>query len=123
MKFGGRGFVCVLAGAVAAAAVVATSVQAQEEELPEGPGKAELTQTCTRCHTTAPIIALKRPAQEWNELLTRMMGMGAQVSDDQYDAILGYLTAHYGRSDSTVSASAAPASAAKPAAPAPATAH
>lgn len=93
---------CVVAAAGAQAAVV----------LPEGAGKAETIKVCTKCHPADQAVALKQSSAGWSETIAKMVNLGAQGSDQEFQAILQYLVKNYGASGS------APASpeAAKPSA-------
>lgn len=70
---------------VAAAGVDAASTQdsASMEEL--------LSQRCTRCHDISVVKARRASAQEWHEIIERMLTNGAQVSDEEIETIVGYL--------------------------------
>lgn len=68
-----------------------------EDEFPDGPGKAQLFQSCnTVCHTPENVIGRAQDADGWNETLNKMIGIGAQGSDDDFGAILTYLTTNFG---------------------------
>lgn len=99
---------------VAAALAIALPAAAQDA-LPEGPGKAAVQETCTQCHDLGPILAQRRSAEDWADVVERMKGFGASLTDSQKAGILAYLTASLGKGDAP-SATPAPA----PAGPAPA---
>lgn len=92
-------FAALLFGATALGAAFTASALAQSDELPDGQGKAELREFCTNCHTTAVIAAKRRSPEEWSDVITRMVGMGAQATEEQQVAILGYLQANLGSAD------------------------
>jgi hypothetical protein len=71
---------------------------AAAQGLPDGPGKSDLQQVCTACHSTDQIIAKGRrtPAQ-WQVVVTQMTNFGATGSSAQMAAILKYLTSIYSR--------------------------
>ena len=81
---------------------------AQSTELPEGPGKAVVQQSCTTCHGSELITAQRRSADSWEEVVNRMLANGATLSDDEHKAVVAYLATHVG----TVPAEGASASAA-----------
>jgi len=79
------------------ASALATSVTAPQKIVPpDGPGKTELQGSCLKCHATNVIAAKRKTKDAWNQTITRMQGLGAEVSDDDFDAIATYLAAHYG---------------------------
>jgi mono/diheme cytochrome c family protein len=66
--------------------------------LPDGPGKAELIEVCSKCHN--PDIVVTRDGQEglrtqWASTIERMIRKGAKGTDKQYDLIEDYLTANF----------------------------
>jgi hypothetical protein len=108
--------VVAVASVLAIAALPVRGALAQDQGLVEAPGKAELVGSCTTCHGTEQITAQHRAPEEWAEVVTRMEGFGATVSEAQKTQILAYLDTNYGKG---AAAPAAPA-AGTPAAPAPA---
>ena len=86
---------------------LATLSVAVPQELPEGEGKKILEDRCTGCHSLKPVVSLKQNHGEWRELLVKMVGYGAQLSDKEVDVATEYLTKHFGPDS--------PASAPKPA--------
>jgi hypothetical protein len=108
--------------AASAVALLAAPAAIAQDALPDGPGKAELTSTCTQCHDLGQVSAQHRSADEWNEIVGRMQGFGAVLDDTKKAAILAYLNANLGK-DAAAPDAAAPAAAAPPAAPASPSTH
>ncbi len=67
-------------------------------ELPEGPGKAVVQTACAQCHSIDVITNQSRSREEWTDVVSRMIGNGAQLSDDDYNLVIEYLATHYGPS-------------------------
>ena len=61
-------------------------------------GQELVEENCTRCHTLAIIGVSSKTAHEWYNTVYRMEKLGANVSDDEVDAIVDYLATHYGPS-------------------------
>ncbi len=57
--------------------------RAQGPDLPEGPGKDIVEQSCATCHGLELITAKRRSPDGWAELLNRMVSSGAQLDDAQ----------------------------------------
>ena len=91
MKFAALRFSAPMIGALAFAAMFASSALAQESELPEGPGKALLVEACTQCHAEGLITAQTRTSEEWADIVSRMVGFGATIGEKQQAEILTYL--------------------------------
>jgi len=94
----------IAALALAAASLVVSPAGAQEV-LPDGPGKVALTKACTQCHDLGLVAAQRRSAEEWADIIDRMEGFGAPLSEAKKADILAYLNANLGKGD----AAAAPA--------------
>jgi cytochrome c5 len=63
--------------------------------LPDGPGKRVLLNTCTLCHDLGRVKLGRRSPEEWEEALNAMLNEGAQLSDEEFAAVLGYLSKHF----------------------------
>ncbi len=50
-----------------------------------------LTQRCTRCHDLSVVSARRASAEEWHQIMERMLTNGAQLSDDELETIVSYL--------------------------------
>ncbi|MDO6415183.1 hypothetical protein Q4F19_12395 [Sphingomonas sp. BIUV-7] len=90
-------------GALAASAVIAEGV-----DLPEAPGKAQVKESCAGCHGVDVIVAQRRSPDEWSQVVSRMVGNGASLTDDQYKAVVAYLSKNLARPESAPTAAAAP---------------
>lgn len=58
---------------------------------------ALLRERCAVCHTLARVEASRKTAEEWDQTVTRMMGRGARLTEDEKQALITYLAAQYGR--------------------------
>ena len=65
-------------------------------DIPSGAGKDATVKYCANCHSAEQAVSLRQGQQEWAATIEKMAGMGAKIPDDSYDAILGYLTKHFG---------------------------
>ena len=74
--------------------VIGTCARAQD--LPEGQGKEVVQTACSQCHGLDVIIGQSRSREEWTEVVSQMIGNGAQLSDDDYIVVIEYLTTHLG---------------------------
>jgi mono/diheme cytochrome c family protein len=87
--------------AVLAAALLATSALAEEQEikLKPGPGLDKVEGNCNACHSV-DYIQMNSPflnAAQWEAEVKKMVGaMGAPINDDDAKAIMEYLKANYG---------------------------
>jgi mono/diheme cytochrome c family protein len=81
---------------LAAISTLAISVAAQAQDLPEGQGKALVQSACTQCHGIDLIVAHPRSREDWTEVVSRMVGNGAELSDEDYNQVIQYLAIHLG---------------------------
>ena len=65
-------------------------------DLPNGAGKAETVRVCGKCHSVDQATSLRQNRSEWQDEISKMVGMGAQGTDEDFNAILGYLARNYG---------------------------
>lgn len=66
--------------------------------LPDGPGKAIVVKACTSCHTIGNIVKKRGSEDEWADTVSKMIGRGAILTDDDADTLVEYLATHYGPS-------------------------
>lgn len=64
--------------------------------LPEGPGKAATIRVCGKCHSPERAATLHQRRSQWEETILKMIKLGAQGSDDEFEAILNYLSKNFG---------------------------
>ena len=111
-----RSRVSTLANAACVAAVwMAGASSALCADLPDGPGKAETTRVCGKCHSLEQATSLRQPQSGWKETIAKMVNLGAEGSDDEFNAITGYLVKNYGGSSTGPATSACAISTAPPA--------
>jgi len=72
---------------------------AQNPELPEAPGKAQTLTACTQCHGVDVLLAQRRTHDEWLEVVSRMVGNGASLTDQEYEAVVSYLSKNLARAE------------------------
>ncbi len=76
-----------------AALMLAAALSA--EVLPDGPGKAETQKLCSQCHDIAKSVSLRQDRNGWGVTMTKMVGMGMKGTDEELQAVLGYLADHF----------------------------
>jgi len=65
-------------------------------DMPPGPGHDELVKVCGKCHSPEQAVSLHQSRTGWEETVSKMVGLGAEGSDDEYEKVLTYLTANFG---------------------------
>jgi len=66
-----------------------------QTQFPDGPGKDTFVRICSNCHGPENVIGHGQNADAWTETLNKMIQNGAQGSDDEFGAILDYLTTNF----------------------------
>src|SRR5438132_5898517 len=79
-------------GLTVALALFADSAWAQ---LPDGPGKEETQRVCKNCHELERSVSRRQDRDGWQITLDKMETLGAEMTDDEYNAILDYLAKNY----------------------------
>jgi competence protein ComEA len=80
---------------VALALVPALSAQTSNSSLPDAPGKQTVTEVCGKCHSPDRAAALHQSRRAWQATVAQMVSMGAAGSDDQFNAIVDYLSKNF----------------------------
>jgi competence protein ComEA len=65
-------------------------------ELPPGPGREETIRTCSRCHSPELAASEHQTRDQWQVTISKMANLGAQANDNEFEAILDYLSSHFG---------------------------
>lgn len=66
-------------------------VQQHSTELPPGAGRDTVMRVCSKCHSPNILVANPRERQGWEDTITKMSGLGAMATDDEFTEILEYL--------------------------------
>ena len=66
-------------------------------ELPPGKGQTDVVQVCGKCHSPELAASQHQSHQQWEFTIYRMIGLGAQGSDEQFETIVDYLAKNFGK--------------------------
>jgi cytochrome c5 len=77
-------------------AVVRSAEAAEIATLPDGPGKALVTERCLVCHGAALIAQQRKDAAAWERTVTQMRTWGTSIRDEDQTALVAYLAEHFG---------------------------
>jgi competence ComEA-like helix-hairpin-helix protein len=71
---------------------------AGSETLPDGPGKDIVIKKCLPCHNARVTTARRGSgsADEWEQVVNKMVSQGAELTDDEIDLVVQYLSVNYG---------------------------
>lgn len=92
-------------GAVAAQPVANQPIAAQSVATPAavptlaaGEHRALVLQVCGQCHPIERVVAQRRSATEWDDMIAKMVQRGAKATELEQDRIYQYLVTQYGPS-------------------------
>lgn len=77
------------------AIIVMAQPSAAQDTLPEGPGKEPMLRICSQCHEASKSTSVKLTRAGWIETIDKMKALGADGSDQEFQAILEYLATHF----------------------------
>jgi competence protein ComEA len=84
-------------------------VRAQAPTFPDGPGKQETQQACGACHGLTQVAVAKHTKQEWDNVVTDMIGRGAPIMESEIPIIVEYLAKSFPKTGGNVSVNRADA--------------
>ena len=77
------------------AATLALFAAFGQVQLPDGPGKEQTIRLCKDCHELERVVAPRLNRDGWKGTIDKMITLGAQGSDEDFDVILDYLAKNY----------------------------
>jgi competence protein ComEA len=69
------------------------------QDLPDGPGKAEVQKICLDCHDLDTVTSENRTRDGWKKTIAKMADRGAEGTDAQFEAVIQYLTKNFGKTN------------------------
>jgi competence protein ComEA len=64
-------------------------------QLPDAPGKEQVVRVCAGCHEPQRVAALRLTRGGWEEVVAKMVTLGAKASDDELKVITDYLAEQF----------------------------
>lgn len=61
-------------------------------DLPPGDGKAIVQRACVGCHALKVVTSKRATLEEWSTVVNQMVSRGAEVEDDEIEALVAYLS-------------------------------
>jgi cytochrome c5 len=63
---------------------------------PPGPGLSVINERCSTCHSTATVFNQRRTTEDWAATVQVMVDRGADLTPDDINTVVGYLSANFG---------------------------
>src|SRR5688500_2456222 len=80
---------------LAGLAVFSFVSSADAQGLPEAPGKDALIKVCGTCHEPQRSASLRLTPESWQEVIAKMVALGAKGTEEELAQILNYLVEHF----------------------------
>jgi competence protein ComEA len=84
-----------LAGSALAASVAFSPPAAAQVQLPDGTGKEQMVKVCGVCHEPQRAASIRLTREGWEQTIGDMVARGARGSDEDFQAILEYLSTYF----------------------------
>jgi competence protein ComEA len=69
--------------------------------MPAGAGKAIVQEKCVVCHALSVVTSKHASRKEWDQVVNQMVSRGADLTDEEIDTVIEYLSKNYGPLDQT----------------------
>jgi hypothetical protein len=63
---------------------------------PEAPERSIVVRACAACHAPEVVVAKRHSADEWDEIIAKMVDRGAVANEKEQQQILDYLVKFFG---------------------------
>jgi mono/diheme cytochrome c family protein len=80
-----------------AGVLLALPAASRADDLPDGPGKVPLQRICAACHTPEIVIGRHESKDRWDAIVSSMVEKGAVGTDEEFNLIVDYLAANFGK--------------------------
>jgi len=70
-------------------------------QLPDGKGKDTVVRLCADCHAARVVSTARKTPDQWLQTVETMADKGINASDDEFGAVVEYLSAHLGPDNPT----------------------
>ena len=90
--------VCLLATVAGRASVGSPqSATPAPAEFPQGPNRDVVVKACKECHPIAQVTKHRESRARWSQIAEKMLGEGAQMTDDEFEKVVVYLSVVLGK--------------------------
>lgn len=82
----------ILIGIAALAAIPAAA-----QDLPQGVGREAVVKLCSNCHGLTAAVSVRHSREQWEAVVDDMAERGAVGTDQEFDAVVAYLSRYFGK--------------------------
>jgi hypothetical protein len=87
----------VLVAAVSGNAALHADMPPARQQLPDGPGKAELKKLCEGCHDLTFTVSTRETEEGWTKIVNDMRSKGTDGTEEEFAKVIAYLTKNMGK--------------------------
>ena len=95
MSFGAIAMSMFSLVSVSAGQTSANEQQPARPEFPAGEGRDTVLRLCSKCHSPTIVLAYGQKREGWENTITKMVGLGAKGSDEDFTDVADYLTTNF----------------------------
>ena len=75
--------------------LLSVGILSAQGRLPAGPGRDTMKKVCSACHSAENVVGMGKTREEWGKVVGVMVENGAQGTEDEFNEVVDYLTAHF----------------------------
>jgi cytochrome c5 len=90
------GFCAALACALHAGPLALAANATGTNAFPAAPERDLVVRACAACHAPEMVVAKRHTADEWDDIIAKMVDRGAVANDEEQQQILEYLVKFFG---------------------------
>ena len=80
---------------IAAIAATSAATVSAQGHFPDAPGKETTVRMCGTCHEAERSAAVRLTREGWQEVIAKMVALGAKGTDEEINEVLNYLAEHF----------------------------
>jgi len=80
---------------IAAIAALSNATPSAQGQFPDAPGKETTVRICGACHEAERSAAVRLTREGWEEVIAKMVALGARGTDEEIKEVLDYLSEHF----------------------------
>src|SRR5579864_9026208 len=83
------------AALIAVLPLITFSLQQEEQQFPDGPGRSTFLRICSACHGPRVVIGRGNTKDGWTQVVVRMMQQGAEGTQAELGEVVQYLAKNF----------------------------
>ena len=71
------------------------AAQAEQNVLPEAPGRDVTVKVCASCHAAETVASVRHTPDGWRDVIAKMVAAGAEGTEQELESVLQYLSTQF----------------------------